>query len=614
MTESREPVEAAEAAAPTTDPPAPIDPATAWSPAPSEPDGSAPAAAAVAGRSSRTRWIVAGIALVLVAGLTIGAGILLTSRATPEALGYIPSSMTVVADVRMDLPGDQLQKVGNLLAHFPGFKDQSTLTQKLSESLSKLTTRVSGGKVDYATKVEPWLAGPLFAGYDLNTAKPEEPNGVIVATTNGKADCATLFTGTTSTQAVGSLTMLTEADGKLGCLLDGRFALVGAPATIQAAMDAHGGHKGMDQDATYRTAREALGGDQLATFFLSGRLYAEIPEMLANMPGASELPANPFSGFGAGQAVPTWVMAGVRAEDDALVYDAVAGPTTGTATASGAPASTPAGSPLPSLLTAPPDHASRIAPLVPGDALAMADAHGLGIALENVITLARSSPQLQAGFQQIDASLQALGGTHQLVGWVEDAGVVIIPDGTTVAGGVILLAPDEATATSRTDQLLGFFKLYALSANLQVHDETIAGTKVTFIDGNLGSLVPGSGLSPSPSGAGTFSIAVAVHGSAVYVGSGSTFAHKMLELASGSSLADQAGYQAMLKRTSNTDKLAVYVALAPIVSLADGAIPAEAKPSFDADVKPYLDPLNVLYASAWQQGELSHMRLLITVK
>jgi len=133
MTESREPVEAAEAAAPTTDPPAPIDPGTAWSPAPSEPDGSAPAAAAVAGRSSRTRWIVAGIALVLVAGLTIGAGILLTSRATPEALGYIPSSMTVVAEVRMDLPGDQLQKVGNLLAHFPGFKDQSTLTQKLSE-------------------------------------------------------------------------------------------------------------------------------------------------------------------------------------------------------------------------------------------------------------------------------------------------------------------------------------------------------------------------------------------------------------------------------------------------------------------------------------------------
>ena len=130
------------------------------------------------------------------------------------------------------------------------------------------------------------------------------------------------------------------------------------PGSLGPAIDAHSGHKGMDQDATYRTAREALGGDQLATFFVSGRLYGEIPEMLANMSGASELPANPFAGFGAGQRVPTWLMAGVRAEDDALVYDAVAGPTTGAAAASGAPASSAAGSPLPSLLTAPPEPAS----------------------------------------------------------------------------------------------------------------------------------------------------------------------------------------------------------------------------------------------------------------
>lgn len=598
-----------------TEPQAPIDPGTAWTPAAPEPTtGTAPLARS-AGASTRLRWIVAGLVLVLVVGLTIGAGLLLSGRATPEALGYIPSSMTAVAEVRMDLPGDQLQKVGNLLAHFPGFKDQSTLSEKITESLSKLTTRVSGGAVDYATKIAPWIAGPLFAGFDLDPTKPGEPNGVLVATTDGKADCATLFTGSTKTSTVGSLALLTNADGTLGCALDGRFALIGSPATIQAALDAHSKHAGMDQDATYRTARQALGGDQLATYYVSGRLYDELPQMLASLPGASAIPANPFGGFPQSATTPSWLVAGLHAEDDAVVFDAVAGPPRAVSAPSGAPA----GSPPPSLLTAAPDHAGRIASLVPGDALAMADVHGAGIGLENLLTILRSEPALQSALGQVDTALAAVGGVHQLVGWVDDAGIVVVPDGTGVAGGVILVAPDEATATSRAQQLLGFVNLAALSANLTVHQETIAGTSVTFIEGNVGSLVPGagSGAVPGvtlPAGAGTFSIAIASRGPAVYIGSGATFAHQVLELAAGSSLADQPAYQALVKRTSATAAGEVYVSASRLVALADGALPADARASFETDLKPYLDPLDSAFTTWWHEGDLIHQRLLITVK
>ncbi len=157
-------------------------------------------------------------------------------------------------------------------------------------------------------------------------------------------------------------------------------------------------------------------------------------------------------------------------------------------------------------------------------------------------------------------------------------------------------------------------KLGALSANLQVHDETIAGTTVTFIEGNAGSLVPGSGGSGLPAGSGTFSIAVASHGAAVYIGSGETFAHKMLELASGSSLADQAAYQALLKRTSEAGSGEVYIAASRIAALAAGFVPADQKASFDTDVKPYVDPLDSAFMSWWHQGDLTRQRLLITVK
>src|SRR4051794_967687 len=75
----------------------------------------------------RRRWIAGGAVAVAAVAATAAAVFVLGSRPTPEALRYIPGDSSVVVELRFDVPGDQLQKVGNLLAHFPGFKDQSSL-------------------------------------------------------------------------------------------------------------------------------------------------------------------------------------------------------------------------------------------------------------------------------------------------------------------------------------------------------------------------------------------------------------------------------------------------------------------------------------------------------
>ena len=49
--------------------------------------------------------------------IAIGAILLFGSRPVPEALKYIPADAAVVVELRPELPGDQLQKLGNLLAH-----------------------------------------------------------------------------------------------------------------------------------------------------------------------------------------------------------------------------------------------------------------------------------------------------------------------------------------------------------------------------------------------------------------------------------------------------------------------------------------------------------------
>ncbi|HSL98184.1 MAG TPA: hypothetical protein VK831_06390, partial [Candidatus Deferrimicrobiaceae bacterium] len=87
---------------------------------------------------SRGRWLIGlGIAGVAI-GLALVAALVLGGRQTPEALRYVPADAVIVAELRLDLPGDQLQKVGNLLAHFPGFADQSTLAGKLDEAGDRL--------------------------------------------------------------------------------------------------------------------------------------------------------------------------------------------------------------------------------------------------------------------------------------------------------------------------------------------------------------------------------------------------------------------------------------------------------------------------------------------
>src|SRR5689334_612853 len=101
-----------------------------------------------AASGSRVRWMLALGVVALAAIVAVGAIVILGSKPTPPALAYIPSDSTVVVELRPDLPGDQVQKLGNLLAHFPGFLDQSTLPAKLDEAFSKLVGQASNGSVD----------------------------------------------------------------------------------------------------------------------------------------------------------------------------------------------------------------------------------------------------------------------------------------------------------------------------------------------------------------------------------------------------------------------------------------------------------------------------------
>lgn len=608
-----EPPPATDPTAPTSDPTAATAQPAAAAPAPAAGLQPTPASApaTTASPASRRRWLIAGGVAIVAIAAVIAAVMLLGSRPSPEALRYIPADSVVVGELRLDLPGDQLEKVGNLLAHFPGFKDQSSLPQKLDEALGRLVQSATSGSADYQADVKPWLAGPLFFGIRPTSDGGQSgaaslDHGVAVATTDGKVTCDALFAKeqqTPTSVTYKNFKLSVTADGTFACLLDGRYGLLGDPASVEAALDAHAAGSGVDTSADYKAAREALGADRLVTLFVAGKDVLELQGMLQSQlaiqaPSTGLLPN-----------VPRWAMAGFRAEDDALVLDLVAAPGEGSG-ASGAPASGAAASTLP---TAPPPKTSTLATLLPGDTVVLAEGHGAGIGIQKLLAALRADPAAAGTLGQLDSALALVGGADGLLGWIGDAAVVVVPDGSSVAGGVVLLAPDDATAAAKVGQLESFLTLAGLSGGIDIQETTVNGTKITTATlGDLGSLLKLAGANVDVPAGTSLAISVAARGSLVMIGGGETFARHVLEAQD--RLADQAGYQRAIARAADKNLGQVYVAASALLPLAQSAVPAAEKATFDADVKPYLEPFEALVTTTTTDGTLSRTRIVATVK
>jgi len=584
-------------------------PADEPTPAPSEtaPAGTQPVVTTGAPGPNRMRWAIGiGVAALAVA-VAIGAFIVLGSRPAPEALKYIPADASLVAEIRMDLPGDQLQKLGTLLAHFPGFADQSTLPDKIDESLSRLVQQGNAAGLDYRTDIKPWLSGPAFAAVWLPAGASasdmtDPPRFLVSATTTGTVSCTAPFKDQAVTHEKYRGLDLFLGPGAEACVTDGRQALLGDVTSIKAGLDAHGDGSGVDRSDAYRAARASLVGDQLAAFYLNGSSYSTFLRSFAG----SSLGATPGSDLlSLVGAFPDWAIAGVRAEDDALVIDTV----------TSAPPEPPAGATAgPSLLPVPAGHPSVIAPMAPPSSIAFVEVQGAGVNLQNLLTRLKAVPELATGLQMLDGA----GGAAQLVGWVDDAGVIVIDDSGKPSGGIALVAKDEASATQRVATLNSLIGLLAVSGaeGIKTHESTIAGVTVTTVTiSDLGSLIPPGSLPAGetlPANA-SFEFSIAAKGKVVLIGTGEGFMTAVLNVQAGASLPDQAFYKKAMSRAVSNPQVTVYVGIRDIVGLAEALMPADAKSRWESDIKPYIAPFEALSITASTDASGSRQRLTITV-
>ena len=579
--------------------------------------------AAAAPRRSRARWLAAAGIVALIVAVTAFATLSLTgSSPTSTVVGYVPADSVAYGELRLDLPGDQRQEVGEFLSKFPGFADQAALDTKLDELLDRLLSEKTDGKQTYSRDVKPWFdgelafsMGPLPAGTAAANEATDTPRAVVLLSIKDEALARTWFTnaltemGVTSVpepyQGVELLTFANpeKASGRAAfAIVGGKVAVVGDIASVKAAIDTAGSSplaKGDD----FAAARAAMNGDDLGFVFIDLRTVLDaamaLTESMASAPPVSDALA---------ALVPDWAAFRLRVEGDALIMDSAIPDVEG--------------APGPSE-----NHANGVTGYAPPSTLVLAAGNDYGASLAETIALYRKDPTLGDAFKSIDDAAALLGGLDKAVGWMGDSGIVIARDGDSVEGGIVSIPADAAAGRQLLTTLRSAAMLAGGQYGISVRDEEHAGTTITVIDlgtaKDLAALAGGLGGAPLPDDAtsdlpdGRIEISYAATDGVVVIGSSPDFVRHVLDAGTGQSLADDARFTGLAGRVGASHTGVSFVDIAAVRGLVEGLL-SEATPNeraeYEESVKPFLTPFDALIGASVTGESLDQQHVIVTVK
>jgi uncharacterized protein DUF3352 len=600
-------------------PPAPLEPTPARAAQPStEPSSSLaqaslePTAASVtptapvqtiapAKRPSRTRWAVAGLIALIVVALS-GAGLyaLVGASNNSAVASWAPSDSIAYFEVRGDLPGDQRQNLGRFLAHFPGFADQSTLETKLDETLDRLVDKASNGKHNWSKEIKPWFGGQVgvsmstFPRMSSGASGPSAgPQFLLVASQKDPAAAIgwlkSLSTNTGSDQAYKGVTLTVYPDVNgtaIAAAATGGVLLVGDDASVKAAVDRNG-KDGLADSKAFSSAMSSLSDDQVTRTYVDLKAYFGALHDMTSASGGTAMDQSLLD------QLPSWFAAGGRFESDALTSEAVA----------------PVVADAPKVA----DSESLLAKHVPSSTLALVEVHDTGKLLKYQLDLLRKGSMADA-FKQIDQAAAVMGGLDKLVGWVDDLGVVVTSDGATPGGGLVIVPTDVDQATAIATQVRNLVALAGGSSGVVIRDEPYgSGTITTFDIGDASKLNSGSMMVPTLPFTGHVEISYTIQNGLVIVGAGPAWVKSIVDVKAGSSLADQARYREAMARVGATNASSFFVDITGIRKLVEPIIAKEGGSNYATDIKPYVEPFDVLASASRTSDGKTVARYIVTV-
>ncbi|HEV8490048.1 MAG TPA: DUF3352 domain-containing protein [Candidatus Limnocylindrales bacterium] len=610
---------------PSSDAPTPSPDDTAavkwWAPAgqtpvPGAPVGGTPPSPTIAvpvrtSRGGRLRWGIALLITIVVIGLGAAAFVLLTGQTAPSSLvGYAPADSLIYGELRLDLPGDQRQKLGQFLSKFPGFKDQANLETKYDEVLDRVVLALTSNRQDFTNNIKPWFGGELGFGIgDLPTPTGATPDMshvrmlALISVTDAAKARAWLdgilgdVTKTPVDHNGTQLVLVGDGSSRVATGIHGKVMLIGDETSVRAAIDTNGAGE-LAKSERYAAALGAIRGDSLGYFYVDFERYVEW------LAAAAESAPDDFLGFQFDETyrklLPEWGVARLQARGDSIAMEFV--------------------SPLVESALKLANRAGELAPHLPPTTIVLVDGHDMGESLLQTIEMYRTNPGTAEGFKQVDQVAVLLGGFDRILGWIRDGGLALTRDGDKVDGGLVFSPKDRASG----ERLLATLRSYAVigggQAGLQVEvrDEPYAGTTISIIDfGDWRDLAALGGGGALPFEGGRLEVAYAATDDVIVIGLGDSFVKAVLDAKPGASLADDARYKSLIDRVGAQNVGSVYLDITAVREMTESLMRSGNPGGFadyEREIQPYLLPLDAYIQSSVLDGGMSRSVGLVVVK
>ncbi len=540
------------------------------------------------GLGSRLRWLVAiGVSAVVVVVSAAVAALLIGGVGPSGLLARAPGDSVAYAELGLDLPGDQRANLGRFLSAFPGFDDQALLDAKLDDLLDRAIGAASEGRVRWSGGIDAWFGGeaalvlrnlpnPAGAGF-------ERPVPLVLATLTDPAAARTWVTATldalglpwTRDTLAGTDVLLVggSVDRRAVAVTD-ELLLAGRAEDVAAAL-ATTPATSLGAAAPTKAAAAALPADHLAWLYVDGTAYRRWLSGLlgAAAPGPDVL----------GRFVPDWVSLELRANGDLAVAEAAM----------------PIGD-RPVVGSGP----IRLAALVPKDVVAFAAARDVGAIVRDQVAALRADPKLAPSLEPILAALDRVGGLEAIVGWIDEAGVVVGAEGTEPWAAVVAVPRDRSAAETLAGSLLNLARLSL--PGVRSGEETADGTTIVTLE-----VGPGGGSGGPDGGIG---LAWAITDERVVVAPDAAIVRRVLAAGAGSSLADDPRYATLVERAGGPSGSRVaFVDLRRIRTLLEARLDPAGRARYEGDVRPYLAPFDAVAAVGRADGGLERQVLVVRV-
>jgi hypothetical protein len=377
------------------------------------------------------------------------------------------------------------------------------------------------------------------------------------------------------------------ADGTSGAFTVTDDALLAAESAdvVRAALDVHADGSTIDTaDGTAELIAE------LPSEWLAFGIYDFEEVMVASMEMSAEMSGIPSDAFAALlEDQPLRGAFAVSAAGDRLTFDAV------TEAPTGAFAVT---------------NANRgLAEAVPADAIYYAEAGNLGAGIAATIEVMKEAIASDpTAAEELATFESALGSDiEEFVSWIGDAGIAGGWDGSEAFLGVVVVPTDADEAQQRLDQLAGFARLAMLdeSSGVTVEESEVAGTETTTIRWQDPTMVPDPTV-PLPTG---LALEFAVTDDLVLIGLGDRFVDRSLELEPSDSLAQNERYTSAVEEFGGPDNAGVaWVDLTALRETIESVVLPTAEAmgfdSYESEIKPWLEPLDMIVGVSRLEGDL----------